>query len=201
NISLDGLQDQAFLAGYLAAITTEDYRVGVLVSSGDEIGQAVAQSFFIGSQYFCGLCNSRFGPIEYYPKMALIADPLQQQSWQSAADLLIARSVQTVYIQSEVLSPDLISYLTANGARIITPNNQLDVQQNQNWLATLQLDPLAAIELLWPQLLSGQGGFEGTYSVQLTDSNPDLLSEGRYAFFMKAFDDVVSGFIDTAGMN
>jgi len=199
NISLEVLQDQAFLAGYLAAITTEDYRVGVLVSSDDEIGQAVAQSFFIGSQYFCGLCNSRFGPIEYYPKMALISDPLQQQSWQSAVDLLIARSVQTVFIQSEVISTDLITYLTANEIRIIAPNNQWDSQQSQNWLATLQPDPLSGIELLWPQLLNGQGGLEAAYTFHLINLNPELLSEGRSAFFMKTFDDVLSGFIDTAG--
>ncbi|MFH1446384.1 MAG: hypothetical protein ABIG43_03115, partial [Chloroflexota bacterium] len=188
NITKEDVEKRAFMAGYLAAVLTEDYRVGVLVQSGTEFGQSTRDSFFIGARYFCGLCNSRFAPIEYYPKLAEIADPTQQQSWQMAADLLIAGSVEAVYVQPEAASIDLLAYLMDSGVRIISAVSPTEGMQTDNWIGTLKLDPSFAIQEMWPKLLNGEGNTQGVLSISLIDTEAGWVSEGRMALFEKTLD-------------
>jgi len=198
NATKEDVERQAFMAGYLAAILTEDYRVGVLVQSGTEFGQSVIDSFFVGARYFCGLCNSRFAPIEYYPKLAEIADPTQLQSWKMAADLLIAESVKAVYVQPEASSIDLLVYLMDSGVRIISAVSPTEGMQTDNWIGTLKLDPSFAIQEIWPKLLNGEGNMRGVLSISLIDTEAGWVSEGRKALFEKTLNEVLNGYIGTA---
>jgi len=198
NATKEDVERQAFMAGYLAAILTEDYRVGVLVQSGTEFGQSVIDSFFVGARYFCGLCNSRFAPIEYYPKLAEIADPTQLQSWKMAVDLLIAGSVKAVYVQPEASSIDLLVYLMDSGVRIISAVSPTEGMQTDNWIGTLKLDPSFAIQEIWPKLLNGEGNMRGVLSISLIDTEAGWVSEGRKAFFEKTLNEVLNGYIGTA---
>ncbi len=195
SISTEDLQRQAFLAGYLAVVLTPDYRVGVLATSGDELGQLTTDSFYIGAQYFCGLCNSRFGPIEYYPKMALIENPSSESSWQAAVDLLISRAVNTVYIQKEVITPDLLNYLSANKIKIISPMNVPGYAGAENWIGTLNLNPLPGLQELWPELVAGKGGLTGRYAIELINTQSGLISEGRLNLFTQTMKELMNGFI------
>jgi len=198
NATKEDVEKQAFMAGYLAAILTEDYRVGVLVQSGTEFGQSVIDSFFVGARYFCGLCNSRFAPIEYYPKLAEIADPTQQQSWKMAVDLLIAGSVEAVYVQPEAGAIDLLAYLMDSGVRIISAVSPTEGMQTDNWIGTLKLDPSLAIQEMWPKLLNGEGNTRGILSISLIDIEAGWVSEGRKALFEATLNEVLNGYIGTA---
>ena len=198
NVTKEDVEKQAFMAGYLAAILTEDYRVGVLVQSGTEFGKNTIESFFVGAQYFCGLCNSRFAPIEYYPKLAEIADPTQQQSWQMAADLLIAGSVRAVYVQPEAASIDLLAYLMDSGVRIISAVSPPEGVRTDSWIGTLKLDSGFAIQEIWPKLLNGEGNTQGVLSISIINTEAGLVSEGRMALFEKTLNEVLNGYIGTA---
>ena len=68
-IGAEGLRpdQEGFIAGVVAAITTADWRVGVLSTSDTPQGTAYRQGFLNGAVYFCGLCNQNFGPIMDYP--------------------------------------------------------------------------------------------------------------------------------------
>jgi len=195
SLSTEDLQRQAFLAGYLAVMLTPDYRVGVLAASGDEMSQLTTDSFYVGAQYFCGLCNSRFGPIEYYPKMALIENPSSESSWQAAVDLLISRAVNTVYIQKEVITPDLLNYLSANKIKIISPMNVPGYAGAENWIGTLNLNPLPGLQELWPELVAGKGGLTGRYAIELINTQSGLISEGRLNLFTQTMKELMNGFI------
>lgn len=199
--TIEDLQKQAFLAGYLAAVVTPDYRVGVITSGGDELGQIATDSFFTGAQYFCGLCNSRFGPIEYYPKMAIVSDPISAQSWQAAVDLLLSRAVTTVYIQSEVISPDLVNYLFDNNVRVISPVIMPEFTADENWLATLSFDPLPGIQMLFPDLVSGKGGLSAASRIVLIYTDSGSISEGRMDLIQKTLDELLNGYIKPSSVN
>ena len=192
--STEDLQKQAFIAGYLAAVVTPDYRVGVL-ATGENLGQIASDSFFIGAQYFCGLCNSRFGPIEYYPKLAIVSDPASAQSWQAAADLLLSRAVTTVYIQSEVINPDLVNYLFENNVKVISPVRMSEFTANENWLVTINFDPLPGIQMLFPDLVSGKGGLSAESRIVLIDTDSGSISEGRMDLIQKTLDELLNGYI------
>ena len=190
------LQRQAFMAGYLAALITADYRVGVLASVNDRAGEIASESFFIGAQYFCGLCNSRFGPIQYYPKVAYIADPTSPNSWQTAVDLLSARTVMTVFVQEQLISADLMDYLFENGMRVISPM----ANEGNGWQVSLAFDPVPGLTALWPDLVAGQGGLSAEYQLELVSHGLAEISEGRMRLFRLTIDELMGGYILPAGV-
>jgi hypothetical protein len=61
--SAAGRPDQlGFLAGYLAAAITEDWRVGVVSEASTAGGKAASLGFRHGVTYFCGLCLPVYPP-------------------------------------------------------------------------------------------------------------------------------------------
>ncbi len=99
-IGPDGLRPdkQAFIAGYLAAVITEDWRVGVLSPGDSPGGRAARQGFINGVRFFCGLCLPEVPPYAGYPLFVDLQPDADQPTWQAAADLLVASGVKTVYL-------------------------------------------------------------------------------------------------------
>ncbi len=190
------VENTAFLAGYLSALVTTDYRVGVLVQSASESGTKTANSFAIGARYYCGLCGSKFGPIDSYPKMAEIADASNEGGWKTAADALIAKSVQTVYIEKAVSSEALVVYLSDAGVRIISADSPPTGIQSINWIATLKPDFGTTLLYAWPALMAGGEGGMIMPEIILTDTSPGLISEGRMALFEETRSNLLAGFIN-----
>ena len=56
-----------FLAGYLAAVATPEWRVGVISSNDSDQGIAQRQGFLNGAIFFCGLCRQTYPPFNTYP--------------------------------------------------------------------------------------------------------------------------------------
>ncbi len=189
------LQRQAFMAGYLASVITPDYRVGVLASNNDRFGEIATESFFVGAQYFCGLCNSRFGPIEYYPKVAYVADAASVNSWQPAVDLLLSKAVKTVFVQDELISSELLAYLFQNGLQVISPISNTGVVSSNEWLLSLAFNPMPGIIEVWPDLLAGRGGFTLENQIELVLQGGADISEGRLNLFRQTMDALMGGYI------
>ncbi len=189
------LEERAFLAGYLLGMVIPDYRVGVISQAGTEDGTKTNDSFAVGARYFCGLCNSRFGPILFYPKGAQISDPANPGDWQAAADLLLADSVKGVFIQPEVSSPELVNYLQAAGVQMVGVSGQAGYNESPLWLGLLGSDLSAdAVNLAARLLQGGQVGALKT-GITLTHINANVITEGKQRLFDVTVQDVQSGFV------
>jgi len=190
-------EDRAFLAGYLLALTIPDYRVGVISQAGTLAGAANESSFVVGVRYFCGLCNSRYGPVLFYPITAQLADPTNQADWQAAADALLANTVQGAYIQPEVSSPELVNYLTSAGVKLVGTAGQAGLDDSAAWIAALGADLPSAVTDLVRRLLAGEqiGAVNG--NVSLTHINEEIFTEGKQRLFAETIEKVQAGLIRT----
>jgi len=185
------------LAGYLLALTIPDYRVGVISQAGTQAGAATEGSFIVGARYFCGLCNSRFGPVLYYPITAQIADPTSQADWQAAADALLANTVQGVYIQPEVSSPELVNYLTSSGVKLVGTAGQAGLNDSAAWIAVLGVDQSTAVIDMVGRLLAGEPVEAMNASLTLSQINAEILTEGKQRLFAETAEKVQTGLIRT----
>ncbi len=192
----DHSDQQGFLAGYVAALLTPDWRVGILSPSNTDAGQAAQIGFINGAVYYCGLCRPAYPPFHVYPLYAEAPSEDSAAGWQSAADLLIAESVETIYLAPGAGDQALLDYLAQKDVYIIgsgMPPEHL----RTHWIASIYADPIQALYELWPSLLEGQGDIHISTSLSLTEINPDLFSEGRQRLAFELLSNLEEGYIDT----
>ncbi len=198
NISVlgDPVLDQerlSFMAGYLAVLVSDDYKIAALVSSGDDAGGLAADSFVIGARFFCGLCQPKYPPYGFFPKWESFVPGSEADVWRPIVDSLVNNGVEIVYVHANVAAPALFSYLSDQGVKIISDTSS-DMQRN-NWVGTLVLDPAPALALIWPDLMVGAGGLTAPLSVKLLDTEAGWITEGRYRVFEEMLADLEAGLI------
>jgi len=189
------LEQRAFLAGYALALVTDDYRVGVISLANDDAGNRTRDSFLTGARYFCGICRARYMPVGYYPFTAEVTDPTNQADWQAAADALLANSVEAIYVQPEISSNELISYLSARNITIVGVEGQAGLEAATNKLGVLSSDLYASVETALSGLLAGEDIGSSTGSLELTQINLEIMSEGRHILFERIRGELLSGMI------
>jgi hypothetical protein len=185
-----------FLAGYLAAVMTPDWRVGVIGRSDTSAGIAAMIGFANGAGYLCGTCRPVYPPYIQYPIQVGLSQYEIENGWQNAVDILTQASVETVYVTSEINNQQLLSTLTESGMVLIGDKIPMD-ELRTNWVATLRPDPGRAVRDLWADLQKGQGGTSVSMPILITDVNPDLLSPGRQRLVEAVMLELLEGFIDT----
>ena len=191
-----GRPDQlGFMGGYIAALITKDWRVGV-ISTEDGSGMAARQGFFNGAIYYCGLCRPSYPPFYQYPLYSELAPGASAADRQAAADYLIDQAVETVYIAPGAGDDSLLEYLAQAGVNLIGSSPPPVTVQNQ-WVATLQTDSVSAVRKLWPDLLKGQGGANLESPIYIRDANEKLFSLGRQRMAQHTLEELQAGFIDT----
>ena len=190
---------QGFIAGYLAALVTDDWRVGVLASSDTAAGLAERTGFLTGATYYCGLCNPAYPPYNDYPLYAEAPAGSSTTAWQVAADLLIEQGVQTIFLAPGVGDPALVDYLVQSGVAIIGTGAPPENAQ-ANWVASVQPDYAVVLEEVASRAVSEtvSGDFPAEYRV--TYINAGRFSPGRQMNLEKMLDDLIGGLIDT-GVN
>ena len=199
NLSLIGGQgnpvsDEAFLAGYLAAIITPDWRVGVINPADPTTGTGIGDAFKNGARYFCGLCRPAYPPFVIYPQSSSLSNPSDQASWQAAADALLRNGVQAVYVPPEVSTPGLLDYLDKAKVEIIS--GQFPSGQSYgHWLASVYHDPGAGLLQLWPDLLAGKGGATLPLPLVVDHVDSNLLSAGKMRLVQQAINELAQGSI------
>ncbi len=77
----------AFAAGYLAALTAPDFRVGAVFLA-DEATETAIAAFTQGVAYYCGLCRPAFPPFVTYPVWATLPATADADTWLSTAETL-----------------------------------------------------------------------------------------------------------------
>lgn len=190
--SLDQL---SFLAGYALALGVPDFRVGVLSQAATPEGQITRDAFVTGARFHCGLCNSRFAPVEYYPFTAEVADPANAADWQAAADALLANAVTGIFVQPELSTPELIAYLNSRNITLIGVEGQPNLESVLKLLGVLSSG--IDLEPALGQLLIGESVGVVKAGIELTQVNRDLFSDGRVILFERIKQDLLDGYIKT----
>ena len=188
--------EKGFLAGYLAAVVTQEWRVGVIAASDTQEGTAAREGFLNGAAYFCGLCRQTYPPYYTYPMYAEAPAGASAEQWQAAADTLINQNVETVYVAPGVGDEDLLNYLAQAGVNIIG-SGPAPAALKTNWVASIEGDYENALEEALPKLLSGEPGARFSPALGISDVNPDLLSPGRQRLVEALNADLSAGAIDT----
>ena len=202
NVSLIGpmgfrFDQQGFVAGFIAAMITPDWRVGVIGLSDTQAGRESLNGFIHGVGYFCGTCRPVYPPYLYYPEYISLTQEEIDVSWRSAVDALVQASVQTVYVPPEVSTEPILVDLIQHGMNIIGGEEPPQEFQSR-WVATIRPDPAQAIRLLWKDLLAGLGGANLPMPLVIEEVNPDLLSPGRLKLAESVMQELLDGYIDPA---
>jgi hypothetical protein len=202
NISLIGqsgfrFDRQVFLAGYLAAILTDEPRIGEIVTAPPELRPIIEQSFRNGVTFYCGLCQLSYPPFKNYPIHTYVDPVTSEGDWMSSVDFLKSNAVETVFLFVQDFESEAIGKLLEDGVLLIG-NNSPPEALHSNWIATIRMAPEQVLSKKWEHLLSYEGGWVEDIPIVLDDVNQTLFSDGRQRFFEKIFQDVQSGYIDPA---
>jgi hypothetical protein len=204
NLSLIGGQGErpdqrGFLAGYIAAAITTDWRVAALGSNESSAGKAALGGFSNGVYYFCGLCRTVYPPFPAsgYPLIFSLPNGAGTADWQAAVTYFQAWQVQTVYVDPAVAGSDLYQFLSDAGFNLLG-SGQPPAGLEKQWVASLgKGDPLQLVSQDWTQLLAGQGGVSLDPPLEIQHVNADLLSPGRQHLAEKMLAELLAGYIDT----
>jgi hypothetical protein len=200
NLSLIGtsgkpVDQQAFLAGYIAAMLSPDYRVGILTQADNPSGLTAEAAFVNGVHFYCGLCNPAFAPFYGYPLHIEIPLDAPEGQYPAYADGLARYMVEVAYVYPEIATPDLLDYLSQKGIMIISESMPFE-DLPAEWVVSIRPQDIPAIQRIFPDLAAGRGGQSLATPLLLTDINPDLLSEGKQRLVEEVLNDLQAGFID-----
>ncbi|HUG33313.1 MAG TPA: hypothetical protein VMJ90_00985, partial [Anaerolineales bacterium] len=195
----------AFLAGYTAALLTDDYRIGMIMPKDNPEAQQSAVAFRNGMIYYCGLCKPIFYPAfclaenlqSCFPQYVEIPAEEDPSRYSPYADyLIIQRRVLAIYTHPAVADSDLLTYIGTTGAYVLgttTPD-----PRPAGWVMSIQPDVIKAIQSAWPQLVAGQGGITVQSPLGLSDVDPSILTPGKQRLVQQTLDELQAGRINTA---
>lgn len=195
----------AFLAGYTAALLTDDYHIGMIMPKDNPEAQTAAAAFRNGMIYYCGLCRPIFYPAfclaenlqSCFPQFVEIPSDEDPSRYGPYADyLLIQRRVLAIYTHSAVADPDLLTYIGTTGAYLI--GTSTPEPRPGGWVMTIQPDVIKAIQSAWPQLVAGQGGVTVQSPLGLSEVDPTILTPGKQRLVQQTLDELQAGRINTA---
>ncbi|MFO8035321.1 MAG: hypothetical protein R6U57_01650 [Anaerolineales bacterium] len=192
----DRYDQHGFIGGYLAAMVTPEWRVGAIGVKGDEAAEQARRAFTLGVRYFCGMCLPDYPPYEY-PLIVELDPDAGSSIWQTSADVLIKKGVETFYIVPGAGDEQLLRFLLQRDIRIIADGGEYADDLQEVWVASLEFDLVKALKDTWPDFVSGDVGGEIPVSLSITDVNPELLSPGRLRNAESILQEVEEGWIQT----
>jgi hypothetical protein len=197
------VDQQAFLAGYIAGMVAPEWRTGILYQKDTPGGDAAHTAFENGYHYYCGDCfNPNFvQPFSHglYPIPVGIPTDTPVSNYSGYADLLIRNLVNVAYVYPAVATPDLLTDLAQNNVLLISqalPGEDV----RSSWIASIQPDLISALQNIFPDLLAGHGGRIVPTPLLLADVNSSLLSDAKLRLVQQVLDDLQKGMIGT-GVN
>ena len=184
----------AFMAGYIGAMITEDYHIGMLAAQGDPNGQIALNAFRNGMTYFCGLCQPFYYVPWAYPQYSEVpADKIATECGGYANQLIVSYKVYMLYFVGGVATPDCLSYTGTQGVMLI--GTSMPEPRPGGWVATIRPDIVKAIQAAWPNLAAGQGGTAVQSPLGLADVDETLLTPGKLQDAQQVLDNLVAGLI------
>jgi hypothetical protein len=197
------VDQQAFLAGYIAGMVAPEWRVGILSQKDTPGGEAARTAFENGYHFYCGDCfNPNFPqPFSHglYPVVVRIPTDAPESDYTGYANLLIQNFVKVAYLYPDIATPALLNYMAQNGVLLISQTlPREDIRSN--WIASIQPDLTSSLQRIFPDLVAGKGGQVVPTPLFLTDVNPDLLSDAKLRLVQDVLDGLQNGTIGT-GVN
>lgn len=186
-------QHQALMAGYLAALVSEDSKIAILVPSETEDSNIILDAFIDGARFYCGICRPLYPPYNSFPQWETLAVENARSGFGAVIDSLVSKGVEIVYVPGALATPELLSSLAELNIKVIGDTNP-DILRN-NWVATVKADPGSALVELWPDLLAESDAEQISSLVILDDTDSGLVTEGRYRIFQEMAADLQAGLI------
>ena len=184
----------AFLAGYTAAMITDDYRIGMMIPKDNAEAIGALNAFASGMVYYCGTCRPTLFYAWAYPQYIEIPSTEDVNNYDAYADILMLQyRVDTIYIYPDVYTEELATYIGTTGTSMISTVSP--EQRPAGWVMTIRPDVIEAIENAWPQLTSGQGGITVQSPLGIEDVDPGLLSPGKQRLVEQTLSDLQAGLI------
>ena len=199
NISVLGNNSQtdvsAFLAGYTAAMITDDYRIGMLLPKDNaDARRALNAVCQLGWRFIVVLVVPLYFYNWAYPQYLEIGTDEDKANYDAYADILMLQyKVQTIYLYPDIATPDLETYIGTTGTSMI--GTVSPEQRPAGWVMTIQPDIIKAIQNAWPDLIAGKGGITVQSPLGLGDIDPTLLSPGKQRLVEQTLSDLQAGLI------
>ncbi len=190
---------QGFVAGVIAAMLSNDWRVGVISTSDTVEGRSARTGFLNGTIYFCGLCRAAHPPFYEYPMYFELPTTATSVEWQEAANYMVDHSVETVYVYPGAGDEAMLSIL-ANAKVNIISSGEPTPSTSPAWVVSLTTDPIPLIQSQVAGLLDGSitGGQSLVVPIQFMQINPLVLTPGKQKLAQQVSSDLQAGFIDTS---
>jgi hypothetical protein len=189
---------QAFMAGYISTLITEDfYQTGAILRKDTPESATIQTAFEAGRTFYCGICRpiDWYNPFEYPAFIEILPDAKESEYPAYADVLILQKKVSTVFVQAGLDTPELLEYLTTVGVLMIgtkTPHKPLS-----SWVVTLQPNYLQATISAWPALLEGRGGTSFPAPLTFTDINDEIFSPGKQRLAEQTMQELFEGYIFT----
>lgn len=169
----------AFMAGYLATMTSEDWRAGALIS--DPVNVGLANAFTRGGEYLCGRCTPKYGPILFYPVTYGLEGANDAFAWRAQAQTMWAETyANSLYIDAAADFPEVLDVFTD---KVLFSSNPASANLAR-YAAILGGDMTSTLQTALPELLAGSGGkFYYARVILLVINNQDLVSEAKQTRF------------------
>ena len=195
-VGVDGAHPEwlGFMAGYIAVILTNEWRVGALTQVGSNEGLLAGDGFRNGVSFFCGLCQKKYAPFNYDSPILELNPNASQTEWQPVADAFIASEVKTAYIYPGVSNPEMMAYLVQGGMKLIGSQTPPDALR-PGWIATVKMDYGASLQASWADILSGTPGKVVPAGISVTDVDSNVLTDGKMRLVNELIVDLTAGAI------
>ncbi len=185
----------AFLSGYIAAVQSDEYRVGIISTTSPD-GQDYRDAFLNGVLYFCGTCLPIYPPYEVYPTYAEVAPGATLEQIQAAAYTLQTLQVQIVHLDPQLESEPVLQMLAQSGFYIIgssAPPSGLE----GNWVGSILSETSMGLAEVVESALNGQA--VGWLSAKLVLGYTGI-TEARINHFNEIIEMLESDEIDPLGL-
>jgi hypothetical protein len=197
---------QGFMAGVISALVTPDWRVGVISVSDTAEGIAARTGFMNGVVFFCGTCRQIYPPffdsqnqLIQYPLFVELPSAAADNEWEAAADTLLSRSVETVYVFPEAGGEGLLGYLAQAGVKLVGGTPPIE-GLTENWIASVAPDPSFSMYSLIQKVLQGEEIPGNAKPLLIAHVNPNLFSPGRQKLAVSILDDLLAGLIEAGSI-
>jgi hypothetical protein len=182
----------AFMAGYIGALITEDYRIGMVYPDGNADALSALDAYTNGKAYACGICQRYYYlPYDFPQSIAIPTTEPPENHGGYAVYLIQQREVDFIYTYPDIATPELLAYIGSSGAVQIGGAQQGSLPLY--WAASLTPDTIGAIQAAWPNLVAGQGGQAVQSPLTITNADPNLLSPAKQAEAEQVLADLLAG--------
>jgi hypothetical protein len=190
----------AFMAGYIGALITEDYRIGMIYPDGNAEALNALDAYTNGKTYYCGTCRPFYYlPYEFPQSIPIPATEPPENYGGYAVYLVQQREVDFIYVYPDLATPELLAYIGSSAGAVqvgSAPQGGLPIY----WAASITPDTIGAIQTAWPNLVAGQGGQAVQSPLKITDVDANLLSPAKQAEAEQVLAELLAGRISPHGV-